>query len=250
MRGKFNLMTAAHTSGPTETGVVAEFIASDDRHHRVEPHQRESSKIDRAKLSIAPQATLEDWLTNSTGGSSNRSSSCGSEEFLVGEGCVTIRFGEQQTSVFRDNVERIPGSVFVEDEHGDKLPRLPRVLTGLLDHWPAFNASNVPGKSWSLQDLAARTTGTSVSLDGGPSFARLSMCAGRVDLKEYQRYAENSSDGDSAPLYVFDPDILGPASTFCDDGSLVRDAFDTPPCFSRDAAAAVCDEKLRPLPPK
>lgn len=246
-------MTGAHSSGTSAAGVAAELTASANRCHRqVEPHQCEHSKIDRAKLSIAPQAKLEDWSANATNrsGSRNCSSTGGLEEFSVGEGCVTIRFGERQTNVFRDNVDRIPGSMFVDDEHGDSLPHLPAVLTGLLDHWPAFNASNLPGKSWSLQDLATRTAGTRLSLDGGPSFARLSMCAGRVDLKEYQRYADNSSDGDSAPLYVFDPNILGPASTFSDDGTLVRDAFDTPACFSRDAATEVCDEKLRPLPPK
>lgn len=248
-------MAGALSSNTAEAGVAAELAASGDRHHQqVEPLQREHSGIDRAKLSIAPQAKLEDWSISTTNvsGSGNCCSSTGRlEEFSVGEGYVTIRFGERrQTNVFRDNVDRIPGSMFINDEHGDSLPQQPAVLTGLLNHWPALNASNLPGKSWSLQDLATRTAGTSLSLDGGPSFARLSMCAGRVDLKEYQRYAENSSDGDSAPLYVFDPNILGPESTFSDDFSLVRDAFDTPACFSRDAAAAVCDEKLRPLPPK
>ncbi|CAM9928122.1 unnamed protein product [Hapterophycus canaliculatus] len=165
-------------------------------------------------------------------------------EIAACDRCVTVGSG-----VFRDNVERIPGSAFADDEHGDTLPRIPAVLTGLLDRWPAY-ASHDPGKIWTLRNLAARTAGTMVSLDGGPSFARQSMSAGKVCLAEYQRYAENSSDGDSAPLYVFDPNILGPASTFRDDGSSVGDSFTTPPCFSHDAASAVCDHKLRPLPPK
>lgn len=220
----------------------------DPYHGPAEPSGHRYNAIELAKLSIAPGARLEDWTTGSPGASTDFSSTL--EEIPVGDRRVTIGNGPRGTSVFRDNVDRIPGSAFAEDVHGDTLPRLPAVLTGLLDHWPAFNAPRLAGKSWSLADLAARTAGTRVSLDGGPSFARLSMCAGKASLRDYQRYAENASDGDSAPLYVFDPHILGPTSTFCDDGSLVGDAFDTPPCFSRDAAAAVCDEKLRPLPAK
>ena len=211
--------------------------------------EREYSAIELAKLSIAPGAKLEDWGKSSTE-SSFGSSGAVSIHISVGDGSVYVGSDEHGTSVFRDNVERIPGSFYADDVHGDTLPHQPAVLTGLLDEWPAYNTSNLPGKSWSLEDLAVRTAGTRVSLDGGPSFARQSMCTGKASLKEYQRYAENSADGDSAPLYVFDPNILGPSSTFCDDGSLVRDAFYTPPCFSHDAGAAVCDEKLRPLPPK
>lgn len=208
---------------------------------RCTPERTLLSEIDRAKLSIAPRAKLEDWSaadpkTTTTTSPLSQITACAD--------CVTVGNG-----VFRDNVDRIPGSIFADDEHGDTLPRFPAVLTGLLDRWPAYACPD-PGKIWTLQNLAARTAGTVVSLDGGPSFARLSMSAGKVGLAEYKRYADNSSDGDSAPLYVFDPNILGPASTFRDDGSPVRDAFDTPPCFSRDAASAVCDDKFRPLPPK
>lgn len=220
----------------------------DCSHDAEEPREHRPNAIELAKLSIAPGARLEDWMRKRSGTCRDFSSTL--EEIYVGDRYVIIGNGPRRTNVFRDNVERIPGSMFAEDVHGDTLPRLPAVLTGLLNHWPALNTPNLPGKSWSLRDLAVRTAGTRVSLDGGPSFARLSMCAGKASLREYQRYAEDSAAGDSAPLYVFDPNILGPTSTFCDDGSLVRDAFDTPPCFSRDAAAAVCDEKLRPLPPK
>lgn len=207
--------------------------------HQYTSERRPLRGIDRAKLSIAPGAKLEDWSADP----STRATSPPTQ-ITVGDGYVSVG-----TGVFRDNVERIPGATFADDDHGDTLPRLPAVLTGLLDRWPAY-ASPDPDKIWTLQNLAARTAGTMVSLDGGPSFARQSMSAGKVGLAEYERYAENSSDGDSAPLYVFDPNILGPASSFCDDGSPVRDAFDTPPCFSRDAASAVCDDKFRPLPPK
>lgn len=217
----------------------------------VESHERHYNAIELAKLSIAPGFKLEDWGKNSTRRSFGYSGALERNvNICVGEGSVSIGSRGQGTSVFRDNVERIPGSAFADDVHGDTLPHKPSVLTGLLDDWPAYNMSNLPGKSWSLEDLAVRTAGTRVSLDGGPSFARQSMCAGKASLKDYQRYAENASDGDSAPLYVFDPNILGHTSTFCDDGSLVMDAFGTPPCFSHDAGAAVCDEKFRPLPPK
>lgn len=229
----------------TAAGLTKNASDADDP---TEPREHRYNAIELAKLSIAPGARLEDWTRGSPGTCTDFSSTL--EEISVGNRRVTIQNGPRGTTVFRDNARRIPGSMFADDLHGDTLPRFPAVLTGLLDHWPAFNTANLPGKSWSLQDLAARTAGTRVSLDGGPSFARLSMCAGKASLRDYQRYAEDAADGDSAPLYVFDPSILGPTSTFCDDGSLVRDAFDTPPCFSRDAAAAVCDEKLRPLPPK
>lgn len=240
-----------HSDAPVAVAVGLAGKASlpgDSSHDPAKPREHSSyNAIELAKLSIAPGARLEDW-TRSPGSSTDFSSTL--EEISVGDGRVFIENGPRGTTVFGDNVRRIPGSAFAEDVHGDTLPHFPAVLTGLLNHWPAFNMSNLPGKSWSLQDLAVRTAGTRVSLDGGPSFARLSMCAGKASLRDYQRYAEDSSDGDAAPLYVFDPNILGPTSTFCDDGSLVEDAFDTPPCFSRDAAAAVCDEKLRPLPPK
>ncbi|CAM9575399.1 unnamed protein product [Scytosiphon promiscuus] len=225
-------------------GIVdAEVCAAEAPEHRHGPASGFKSEIDRAKLSIAPGARLGDW---STAGASSTSSSNVSAQVQISSchGSVTVG-----TSAFKDNVDRSPGSAFADDEHGDTLPRLPTVLTGLLDRWAAY-ASPDSGKIWTLQNLAARTVGTMVSLDGGPSFARQSMSSGKVSLAEYQRYAENSSDGDSAPLYVFDPNILGPSSTFRDDGSPVRDAFDTPPCFSRDAASEICDDKLRPLPPK
>lgn len=240
--------------GPGTTAAIAvvrtdEASNTDDHiHDPAAPWEPEYNAIELAKLSIAPGAKLEDWGRRSPSVCTDFSSTL--EEISVGDRQVTIGRGSRGKSVFRDNVQRLPGSAFAEDVHGDTLPRFPVVLTGLLNHWPALNMSNVPGKSWSLQDLATRTAGTRVSLDGGPSFARLSMCAGKASLMDYKRYAEDSSDGDSAPLYVFDPNILGPTSTFCDDGSLIRDAFDTPPCFSCDAAAAVCDEKFRPLPPK
>ncbi len=242
--------SATGSAGGAASKQRAKVPPTGDHRPPVDSRDRHYNAIELAKLSIAPGVELEDWGKSSAEGNSGDSGALESNTYIsVGEGSVSIGSGEQRASVFRDNVERIPGSAFADDVHGDTLPHKPSVLTGLLDEWPAYNMSNVPGKSWSLEDLAARTVGTRVSLDGGPSFARQSMCAGKASLKDYQRYAENASDGDSAPLYVFDPNILGHASTFCDDGSLVRDAFGTPPCFSHDAGAAVCDEKFRPLPP-
>ncbi|CAN0040443.1 unnamed protein product [Ectocarpus sp. 8 AP-2014] len=234
-----------HTALPARERCGAVVPAASPAHHRHpgDSCEREYSETDLAKLSIAPGAKLEDWMSPDSDTGTNKGA------ITVGENCVVVGIGAGRKNYFRDNVERIPGSVFADDVDGDTLPHLPTVLTGFLDEWPAY-ASREAGKSWSLRDLVARTAGRKVSLDGGPSFARMSMCAGSVSLAEYERYSENESGKDSAPLYVFDPSILGPRSTFCDDGSLVRDAFDTPACFSRDAAAAVCDEKFRPLPPK
>ena len=72
-----------------------------------------------------------------------------------------------------------------------------------------------------MDDLAERTN-DNLSLDGGPGFARMSICRGTVPLKEYQRYCNAEADGDSTPLYIFDPDIL--KATFVD-GTLVADDY-------------------------
>jgi histone arginine demethylase JMJD6 len=200
--------------------------------------------MDRAKESIAPGSKPEDW--SSTGSSASPTTSRPSSISVDINGGVV----EIDGRLFHDNVQRVPGSSFKDDAHGDSLPHTPAVLTGLLDAWPAF--SN-PGISWNVQDLASRTT-TRVSLDGGPFFARMSMCSGKVTMKEYQRYCENGADGDSAPLYVFDPDIL--TSSFVDfdanderSSLLVSDAFSTPACFSNDAMGCINGTEYRPLPP-
>jgi histone arginine demethylase JMJD6 len=185
-------------------------------------------EIDHAKLSIAPEEKLEDW--SSTGRSSTPT---------INDGSVAV--GARR---FQDNVTRIPGSFFEGDIRGDNLPNVPAVLTGLLEEWPAFEN---PGVSWSVQDLAARTESANrVSLDGGPFFARNSMCSGKVSMKEYQRYCENDADGDLAPLYVFDPYHL--ESKFAN-GSLVQADFSIPPCFSTDAMSCCNGTRFRPLPP-
>ena len=205
----------------------------------VEPNinmNEEESAIDRAKKSIAPRHELEDWKEGGKGERRN--------------GAISISGSsvEMNGRLFQDNVTRVPGCTFENDIHGDDLPHVPAVLTGLLDEWPSF--SN-PGSTctWSVEDLALRTTPSRVSLDGGPSFARMSMCSGKVTLEEYQQYCENGqADNDVSPLYVFDPDIL--KSKFnTGDGRYVSEEFSTPPCFSKDVMACINGTQYRPLPP-
>eukprot|EP00798_Chlamydomonas_sp_ICE-L_P000674 gene674-2105_t len=208
----------------------------------------DTSAIDNAKRSLAPLAKLEDW--------SSKDPSNISIDITIAQGDSN----ESQSSssvaiggrVFTDNVQRHAGCLFADDPYGDTLPNTPAVLTGLLDTWPAFAHENHPdgssSPSWSvLQDFARRTKDR-VSLDGGPGFARMSLGCGRVTLADYQLYCERGADGDAAPLYVFDPDILG--SSFVDDGSKVSDAVSPiPTCFSKDRMACINGTTFRPLPP-
>jgi len=212
-----------------------------------------TSAIDRAKKAIAPRADLKEWLRHSSESAVanqsihvHSSSSDGIHDCTTG-GCSSyVAFsgaeeGGGDDHVFCDNVDRIPGCSFDRDVHGDSLPHAPAVLTGLLEEWPAF--AN-PGTTWSAEDLAAReaTAATRVSLDGGPSFARMSMCRGRVTLDEYNQYCESGEAAhDIAPLYVFDPDILTSA--------FASDEFSTPECFSKDVMACIDGTEYRPLPP-
>jgi hypothetical protein len=190
--------------------------------------------IDRAKKAIAPRAQLKEWL----------SSSVESQPVQVYSGSTdaSVNVGER---VFHDNVDRIIGSSFDNDSHGDGLPRVPAVLTGLLDEWPAFSNAGTdvaPESRWSVEDLAQRTPTARVSLDGGPSFARMSMCQGKVTLEEYIDYCESGeADDDVAPLYVFDPNILKSVFSSGD--------FSFPTCFSNDVMGCIDGTEYRPLPP-
>jgi histone arginine demethylase JMJD6 len=218
------------------------------------PARKKYSAIEHAKKSIAPRAELKHWQSKSSTGATtashlisihknknnnNNSDTSGSPSVVALDG-----------RLFHDNVARVSGSSFEHDVHGDGLPHTPTVLTGLLEEWPAF--SN-PGITWSLEDLAARTTTNLVSLDGGPSFARMSICRGRVTLAEYQQYCETKgeADDDAAPLYVFDPDIL--TCTFGNNNngrsSSLSEEYSTPACFSNDAMACINGTEYRPLPP-
>jgi histone arginine demethylase JMJD6 len=89
------------------------------------------------------------------------------------------------------------------------------------------------------------------SLDGGPAFARNSMSEGKVSMNEYARYVNNDSDGDVAPLYIFDANALksNTKSGQFVDGSSFCDAYSIPACFSKDAQEKVTFSAFRPLPP-
>jgi hypothetical protein len=220
--------------------------------------------IDRAKKSISPQAELNEWLWSSSSQGSEVASS--RQSIHVSAACsddngssstVTFEYdddGGNSSIVFRDNVIRIPGCSFKNDIHGDSLPHVPAVLTGLLDDWPSFSNNPEGGgttttSSWSVEDLAAREVKTNtpprVSLDGGPSFARMSMCQGKVTLEEYNQYCKSGeADNDVAPLYVFDPDILKSSTGF-----FASDEFSIPECFSNDVMGCINGTEYRPLPP-
>jgi hypothetical protein len=237
--------------------------------------------IDNAKKSIAPRHELNEWLTTSSSSQSSAEvvaassqsihvSACNDSDDNTGGSTVTFEYddndvmddgGGKTSIVFRDNVIRISGCLFKNDIHGDNLPHVPTVLTGLMDDWPAFlnsnsnsnsNSNNSEGgttTSWSVEDLAAReatTTSTPrVSLDGGPSFARMSMCQGKVTLEEYNQYCKSGeADNDVAPLYVFDPDILKSSTKF-----FTSNEFSIPECFSNDVMGCINGTEYRPLPP-
>jgi hypothetical protein len=226
--------------------------------------------IDRAKKSISPQAELNEWLSSSSSQSSQsiHVSACSSDDNGSSSSTVTFDYddddddddgGGRSSIVFRDNVIRIPGCSFKNDIHGDSLPHVPAVLTGLLDDWPSFSSNptekgdgtTTSSSSWSVEDLAARevtkttTTPPRVSLDGGPSFARMSMCQGKVTLEEYNQYCKSGeADNDVAPLYVFDPDILKSSTGF-----FASDEFSIPECFSNDVMGCINGTEYRPLPP-
>mmetsp|Transcript_584 Transcript_584/g.829 ORF Transcript_584/g.829 Transcript_584/m.829 type:complete len:372 (+) Transcript_584:81-1196(+) len=176
------------------------------------------SAIDRAKKSIAPQHKLEDW---------NEGGKYRYRKGAIATSGSSVALNGANGRIFEDNVTRVPGCTFENDVHGDDLPHVPAVLTGLLEEWPTLEFSKSERQ---------------VSLDGGPSFARMSMCSGKVTLDEYHQYCTSGqADHDIAPLYVFDPDILKSKST--------TNSFPTPPCFSKDAMACIDGSQYRPLPP-
>ena len=106
---------------------------------------------------------------------------------------------------FVDNVPRVAVSALGDDGSGDSLPHTPLVLTGCCDRWPAWRGGS--GESWSAERLAARLpAATQVRLDGGPGFARESLCNPFVTLQAYAQYASTTQD--SASLYVFDDKVL------------------------------------------
>jgi len=99
---------------------------------------------------------------------------------------------------------------------------------------------------WGLAALAARCRAEDTfSMDGGPGFARESLCACAVTLAEFSRYVGSGEAArDAAPLYIFDE---GLAQRRFADGTPLASEFSVPPCFSGDMVAPGCP--LRPLPP-
>ena len=192
----------------------------------------EEGSIDNAKLSISRHHTLHEWTLNHTPNNANPQPSIS----LHRDNTTThVQLGTKQ---FLDNTPRSPITQF-QEPHGDTLPSEPTVLTDCCTKWPA-------AATWTLSNLAQRTSNLSVSLDGGPSFARQSICRGKVSLLEYERYCNSESNNDAAPLYVFDPDVL---TSMFEDGTPVQAEYSTPPCFQADIMHCLTGSRFRPLPP-
>jgi histone arginine demethylase JMJD6 len=185
--------------------------------------------IAAAKASLAPNHPPSAWVQDD-------GTAATTIEHVTGSPNVTIN-GHS----FVDNAQRFPVSDF--EQHGDNLPQEPAVITGCCDDWAAFSS---PTTSWSVADLAQRLGEFKLSVDGGPSFARESLSLGRVTMSEYESYCNQGAADDTAPLYLFDPDVL--KAKFAQ-GSLVSDEFTIPTCFSHDVMAGLTGSRFRPLPP-
>jgi histone arginine demethylase JMJD6 len=185
--------------------------------------------IAAAKASLAPNKPPSAWVQDDGTASTTI-------EHVTGSPNVTIN-GHS----FVDNAQRFPVSDF--EQHGDNLPLEPAVITGCCDDWAAFSK---PTTSWSVADLAQRLGDFKLSIDGGPSFARESMSLGRVTMSEYESYCHEGAADDTAPLYLFDPDVLKAQFS---EGNSVGDEFTIPPCFAHDAMAGLTGSRFRPLPP-
>jgi len=175
------------------------------------------SAIDRAKRNIAPNNPLADWLgprPTFTQPTQNRQ---GRSFCTVGDTC------------FVDTCPRLPIEDYLSDAHGDSLPTYPCVLENVCTNWECYK------QKWTIKTLSSICQ-TPLSLDGGPGFARSSICFGSVTLTEYMRYCTEDAAKDSAPLYVFDPNML----------STVSSSFSIPACFSHDVLAG---DPRRSLPP-
>jgi histone arginine demethylase JMJD6 len=186
--------------------------------------------IAAAKASLAPNKPPSAWVQDD-------GSAATIIEHVTGSSSVTIN-----GHCFVDNAQRFPVSDF--EQHGDNLPLAPAVITGCCADWAAFSTPTI---NWSIADLVQRLgPDTQLSIDGGPSFARESMCMGRVTMSDYGSYCHHGAADDTAPLYLFDPDVL--KANFAG-GSPVSDEFTIPPCFAHDAMAGLTGSRFRPLPP-
>ena len=154
-------------------------------------------EMDAAKRLLAPDTPLEAWHASGADG-------CPTVQLAADGAAVTVSSATASTR-FVDNVPRIAVSALGDDGSGDSLPHTPVVLTGCCDRWPAWRGGS--GDSWSAERLAARLpAATQVRLDGGPGFARESLCNPFVTLQAYAQYASTTQD--SASLYVFDDKVL------------------------------------------
>ena len=134
--------------------------------------------IASAKLLLSPDHPTEAWLTGRCDDYTIESAADGAS--------VTLRSSSANTqSSFTDNVPRLPVAAYDCDPDGDTLPQTPVVLTGCGERWPAFRG----GEAWSVVRLAERLPPeTQVRLDGGPSFARESLCNPYVTMADYAGY--------------------------------------------------------------
>ena len=154
-------------------------------------------EMDAAKRLLAPDRPLETWHANGADGHPKVQ--------LEADGAAVTVSSATASNRFRDNVPRVAVSALNDDGSGDSLPHTPVVLTGCCAQWPAWRGGS--GESWSAERLASRLpAATRVRLDGGPAFARESLCNPFVTLQAYAQYC--SSTQDSASLYVFDDKVL------------------------------------------
>ena len=154
-------------------------------------------EMDAAKRLLAPDTPLEAWHASGADGNPTVR--------LAADGAAVTVSSATASTRFVDNVPRVAVSALGDDGSGDSLPHTPLVLTGCCDRWPAWRGGS--GESWSAERLAARLpAATQVRLDGGPGFARESLCNPFVTLQAYAQYASTTQD--SASLYVFDDKVL------------------------------------------
>ena len=154
-------------------------------------------EMDAAKRLLAPDTPLEAWHASGADGNPTVR--------LAADGAAVTVSSATASTQFVDNVPRVAVSALGDDGSGDSLPHTPVVLTGCCDRWPAWRGGS--GESWSAERLAARLpAATQVRLDGGPGFARESLCNPFVTLQAYAQYASTTQD--SASLYVFDDKVL------------------------------------------
>lgn len=192
--------------------------------------------IDAAKAALAPDHPPSAWIKKDDAATITI-------EHAISSGAVTILNSDDgHHREFVDNCRRFPVKDFAA--HGDNLPLEPIIITGCCEHWDAFSS---PTESWSIADLVQRLPPvTRLSLDGGPSFARMSLNSSRISMSEYESYCNHTAANDTAPLYLFDPDVL--TSKFRN-GSAVSDDWPIPECFAHDAMAVMTGSRFRPLPP-